>query len=351
MPESINKLLKTQDVIGKPVLSLQGDDLGTVSKIVVDPLERSVVGITINVKGLFKGEKSAEYKTIKSFGDYAVMLNTPDELDNFDQLENFEKLAKDHCLFNIRIISPEGKLIGTIDDFYFNPLNGKIEKLILSGGIIKTLIKGRAVVPAEYIETIGKDAVITVNGIEEAIVREDSDLQNSIEYIKEDLSHYREDIDLFKDDIEQWRGDFDRLWEKTKKNAAGLSKTVADNLKEAAKSGKGKSINLLSKTTEILTEKAAQLKSSYEWWMERLQSVKNVSGVYLSADDIEVLTGLRAGKKVLDSSGKVIIDENEEVTPEMIDEAAKAGVTRDLLISLATRDLEDKMKSVEKAHN
>ncbi len=326
-------LIKTQDLAGQPVISLQGEEVGTVAKAVVDPVRGTVAGLLVNVKGWFKGEKGLEFESVNSFGDYAVTIQRAGQVVPLENLPTIEKLDKDYNIYGMRIITPEGKLVGTIDDFYFNKETGKVEKYVLSGGLIKNLFKGRANVSADSIDKIGRDAIIAVSGIEGRIQREESGLQDNIEGLKEDLEH--------------WKDDFENVWEKTRSKVLDLSKTVGETLKEVAKSGKDRGKELLTKSAEIAAEKREQLKASYDWWAERVQAFRNKPEKPLTEDDIETLIGLTAEKTVTDDDGNIILERNQQVTREIVEKAQKASKTKELLISVASRDLEEKIKSVE----
>lgn len=334
-------LLKTQDLVGKPVISLQGEEVGNIVRIIADPVRGNVVGLTVSVKGWFKGDQGMEFESVKSFGDYAVTVQRSGQIVPLDNLPTVQKLAQDYNLYNMRIITPEGKLIGTIDDFYFDSKTGKIEKYILTGGMIKNLFQGRASIPAGSIEKIGTDVVIAVTNVLQTIQKEETGLTDSIEHLKGDLENW-------KGDIGQWKDDFEKVWDKTLTKASELSKTVGENLKVAAQSGKGRGKELLTKTGGILSEKRIQLKKSYELWMDHLQAIKNKPEKPLSEKDLESLIGLKAGRTVTADDGKVIVAADKKVTGKIIEASQQAGKFKELLISVATKDLEDQIKSVEK---
>jgi uncharacterized protein YrrD len=317
-------LIKNQDLSGKPVISLQGEEVGTVAQIVVDPVRGNVAGLTVIVKGWFKGEKGLEFESVYAFGDYAVTVQRAGQVVPLDNLPTLQKLVHDYTVNNMRIITPEGKLIGTIDDFYFDKKTGHIERYILTGGIIKNLYKGRASIPSGSIEKIGRDVAIAMTNVEETLQKEEGGLEESVGSIKQD--------------IDSWKDDFEKIWDKTMTKALELSKIAGDNLAEAAKTGKGKGKELLTKTIPIINEKKQQLKASYDWWLEKLQAVNS---------DSKHLVGLKAGKTVTDDNNQVIISENEVVTDTIIKTAQKAGKIKELLISVAALDLEAKIQAVE----
>lgn len=333
-------LQKSRDLLGRPVISLSGDELGSIARIISDPASGSVVGMTLSAKGWFKGEKAAEFSSIHSFGEYAVTVKENDLVIPLNTLSSLEKTAQESNLYGMRIITPEGKLIGAVEDYYFDVKTGAITKYILTGGIIKTLFKGRAGVPAASISRIGKDAMIAAANVEETIENEDGGLQDNLETLKDELDH-------LKNDLGQWKDDLEKVWDKTKTRAFELSKNVGENLKTAAEGSKDTGKKLFSKTGELLTEKKSQLKNSYEIWLDRLQAVKNGSEQPLTEEDLQALIGLKAGQTITDDNGVVIVEQNSSITRSTIEEAQKAGKIKELLITLATRDLEDQIKSIE----
>lgn len=334
------QVLRTQEVVGKPVISMQGNEVGTIARIVVDPAQSKVVGLTLNARGLFKGEKGMEFEAVRAFGDYAVTIEDANQVVQLNNLPGIEKLSRECNMYNMRILTPEGKLVGTVDDFCFNVRTGLIEKYILTGGLIKNLYKGKASITADKIQTIGKDVIISVPDVENAIQKETAGLQDNLDNLRDDLGNWKEDID-------NWKDDFEKLWDKTRSKALELSKTVGENLKGAAKTGTGKGKELISKTGEVLSEKKIQLAKSYDWWMDRLQLVKTGGDQLITEEDANSIVGLKAGRKVTDEFGNIIVEENEEVTTEIVEAARKAHKIKELLISVAARDLEDKMKSIE----
>jgi len=323
-------LQRSRDLLGKPVISLSGDELGSVARIIADPNGKSMVGLTLSAKGWFKGEKAAEFESINSFGEYAVTVKENDLIVPLNTLSTLEATAQECNLYGMRIITPEGKLIGTVEDYYFDVKTGAIVKYILTGGIIKSLFKGRAGIPAASISKIGKDAMIAVANVQETIENEDGGLQDNLENIKDELDH-------FKNDLGQWKDDAEKVWDNTKARTVELSKTVGENLKTAAEGSKDTSKKLFSKTGEVLTEKKIQLKNSYEIWLDRLQTVKSSSDKSLPEEDLQALIGLKASQTITDDNGAVIVMQNSSISQTIIE----------LLITLATRDLEDQIKSIE----
>lgn len=329
----MSDVFKTQELVGKPVISLGGEEIGAVNKVIVDPGTATVAGFTVNVKGLFKGDKALEFNAVHSLGSFAVTVSDGARVVPLNTLPALEKIAQVCNMYGMKVLTPSGHLVGSVEDFTFAAADGKIESYILSGGLIKNLMQGRAVIPAAGIEKIGPDLVIARDNVEQFIKKEDPGLQESIGSLKEDIG--------------AWREELDKTWDKTLIKAKELSKTLGEKIKEATKEGTGKSKEIIEKTTEILNEKKKDLKSTYELWSERLQTLKNKSEKPLSDTDLTGLVGQTAGKTITDENGQIIISQDEIVSEVTIQRAMAAGRLQELMLSVATSEVNKKIESIE----
>lgn len=329
-----NNFLKTQELMGKPVISLGGEEVGTVQKVIVDPATTSVVGLIVNLKGIFKGEKVLEFNAVHAFGSFAVTVEEGSRVVPLNTLPALEKLAQVCDMHKMKALTPSGNLVGEVDDFSFATADGKITSYFISGGLIKNLMLGRAVIPADGIEKIGPNIIIAKDDIEQYITKEDPGLQESIDNLKEDLSGWKEDLN--------------KAWDKTLVRAKEVSKIIGEKVKDATKEGKGTSKKIIEKSTVILNDKGKDLKTTYEVWSDRLKTLKNKPEKPLSAAELTALTGQRVSKTITDDSSLIIIAKNEVVSEEIVNQAVAAGRLKELLLAVATSEVNEKIESIEK---
>jgi sporulation protein YlmC with PRC-barrel domain len=83
------------------------------------------------------------------------------------------------------VISEGGAALGHVEEFYVDTATGKITAFEVSGAPGEGFLKGKAVLPAEEVRTIGKDILIVRNGAEESLTRSESRLAESMKSLKD----------------------------------------------------------------------------------------------------------------------------------------------------------------------
>ncbi len=341
--ETGKKVLYTQEVVGKHVITVQGEDLGVVERILVNPETAAVAGLTLSAKGWFKGEKAVEFGSVKAIGGYAVTLENSELVVALNSAPALEQLANQFNLYGSRVITPQGELMGTVDDFAFDTVTGTIESFLLSGGLIKNLTKGKASVPMSAVEKIGPDVIVTNETAPENLIKNQQGLSDNIGSLKENMDHWRKNIDSLKDDVEKG-------WDITLGTAKEVSKGLGEKLIEVTGDSKEKSMEILSKTATktvgFLSKSKTDLVGTYEHWVDKLANYKNRNT--LSSDELSSLLWKKVGRPIYDADGNLLIDKDAEVTPEILDKIQQANKTKELLLSIATRDVAEKLETIEK---
>jgi uncharacterized protein YrrD len=148
-------LKSARDVVGLPVIELQqGESLGRVHGLVFNPDARRVEALEVGERSLLKSRlQQVDFSKIRSFGGDAVTLHnfSPEQEETADAPEKPEKK-----LPGSRLVTVNGTLIGTVEDFSFNPENGELVELYAAlekgGGHLK--------LPVNAVENFGRDFII-----------------------------------------------------------------------------------------------------------------------------------------------------------------------------------------------
>lgn len=145
---------------GLIVLSLtNGEVLGGIRRGVEDPYLGRVLGIIFEDNEWYDGPKVLPFKAIESFGLNAVIVGDNSQIMNLHEAADVRLILKQkESLIEKNIMTAEGKYIGEIFDYAFDPNNGKIGEYY-----IHRLFVGEEKcyrIPAEKTKRVGRELVI-----------------------------------------------------------------------------------------------------------------------------------------------------------------------------------------------
>ncbi|BCV20024.1 PRC-barrel domain-containing protein [Moorella sp. Hama-1] len=157
----------SKKLMGMPVVSLaDGHQLGRIKRLLIDHQQMTIAAFTVDRKGWFKEQPVIPYSHVKSVGSHAVTVDEATAVVKLSSLPELEALAKHPLpLLGARVITEEGTVLGTVEDFRFDPQDGKIHYLDVKGG----LLQGARSLETAQIITCGRDALIARAGAEEAL--------------------------------------------------------------------------------------------------------------------------------------------------------------------------------------
>lgn len=181
---------KSKKFIGMPVISLaEGQQLGTVKGLVVDPTEQKVAALIIEQKGWFKEQKFAPYGKVRSVGTDAITIDQSAVVEKGASLPDILKLYKDKiAIISCKVLAENGAQLGVVDEYYVDETNGNIVGLELSGTLLNSLMKGKTFLDISFVKTIGKELVVTLNDASENLVKSDGGLQETVKQLKDSTS-------------------------------------------------------------------------------------------------------------------------------------------------------------------
>lgn len=160
---------RSKKLIGMPVISLaDGQALGRIRRLLIDHQRLCIAGLTLDRKGWFKEQPVIPYSHVKNVGSHAVTVDQASAVVKLSALPELEILAKNAIpLIGAKVITEEGTVLGVVEDFSFDPQDGKIHYLELKGH----LWQGKSALSAEAILTCGRDALIARAGAENSLRR------------------------------------------------------------------------------------------------------------------------------------------------------------------------------------
>jgi uncharacterized protein YrrD len=116
-----------REVVGMHVMDLsEGGSIGRVKSLVFNPSTRRVKALEVGERSLFrKSLKQVSFSAIRSFGSDKVTLHSFDAAPEDNQAQDTTE-TQGKMLAGKRLITVDGTLVGTVDDFSFSTENGEL---------------------------------------------------------------------------------------------------------------------------------------------------------------------------------------------------------------------------------
>ncbi|MDD4238526.1 MAG: PRC-barrel domain-containing protein [Desulfotomaculaceae bacterium] len=174
-----------------PVISLEeGQQIGHVKSLVVDPAGKKVAALIIEQKGWFKEQRFIPYHKVKSAGSDAITIEKTANVERATGLPDIVKLVREKVgIIGARLVAENGTLLGNVDEYYVDLATGTIAGLEFSGNLLNSFIKGRAYLDTIYVRTLGKEVVVITNEALDNIFKLDGGLQETVKNIRETTGH------------------------------------------------------------------------------------------------------------------------------------------------------------------
>ena len=139
--ESKDKIITTDDILGKPAIDTDGQILGTVTKVHINKDSMKLVGMTVD-QGFMKPELFIGLHYVKNFGIDAVFLNRV-PTDKFRGLE---------------VMTSSGELVGKVKSV--KAQRHRVQEITVVGkGVLGKIF----VIKASDIETISSSVILKEN--------------------------------------------------------------------------------------------------------------------------------------------------------------------------------------------
>ena len=153
---------KSKSLLSMPIISLdEGQQIGRVRGIVVDPSTFTVAALVTDKQGWFGDYKVVPFPSIMSIGEHAVTIDKRSSIEKPSNIPEVSKLIKNkQPLLGGKVFSETGTLLGIVEEFTFNTETGAVETLEITGRFIESLFRGRKSLPVSAVVTIGTDAII-----------------------------------------------------------------------------------------------------------------------------------------------------------------------------------------------
>jgi len=175
----------SKKILAMPVYSVQeGQHLGFVKGLVIDPKERAIAAIIIERRRMSREERIISFQNIASIGDDAITVAKANTAERKSNMPSLISLMRNPVhLIGARVMTVGGKTLGKIEEYRFEGESGKITHLELSGG--GNLFKEKIVVKSEHLITIAHNTVMIADAALDETEPLESSLISGMEVAKE----------------------------------------------------------------------------------------------------------------------------------------------------------------------
>ncbi len=150
---------KGSDLIGKPVVSFDtGEQFERIQDVVFDQQNNELLGFVVAEGGWFSTARVLPLSGVQAIGPDAVIVPSKNVIISSDSDQRFRSiLAHNNVLKGTKIVTTDGRDLGTLTDLYFDEHNGTVEGYEASGGLFADSYTGRSFIPAPHTLKIGED--------------------------------------------------------------------------------------------------------------------------------------------------------------------------------------------------
>lgn len=148
-----------------------GQKIGEVAELYIDPSERRIVRLRIASGGFFGGRKmQVPLSAVQQIGQDAVLLPNADVLEAEPNEQAIRDLLDFDAFTRLRVVSDHGRLLGTVSGGEFDPADGRLTVIAYLPTGLRSLFGRQILVAISDVITLGKDVVV----VPEAVVHPES---------------------------------------------------------------------------------------------------------------------------------------------------------------------------------
>lgn len=168
-------MLKGTDLLGRLVVSYDtGERVARVKDLIFDQDSDRLLGFLVDEGGWLHSARVIPFENVRAIGVSAVVIPSRSSIVKASETPRIQQLIKrDNILKGTRIMTVNGRDLGTMVDLYFDEQTGKVEGYEASGGLFADAYSGRSFVPAPQTLKIGEDIAFvpdaTANLMEEQV--------------------------------------------------------------------------------------------------------------------------------------------------------------------------------------
>ncbi len=289
-------MLKGKNIIGVPIVTKDtGETIEKVRDVLFDAKNNRVLGFLVDEEGLLTSAKVIPFEAVEVVGPQAIIVPGASAVVSADQAANAaDILNEDNVVVGTKVMTEDGKDLGTINDMFFDEQFGTISGYEVTGGIFADAVSGRSYLPSPQTLRIGRD----------------------VAFVPPETANM----------MENQKGGLAAMTAETEHSMQGAAETMRDTSASVVSAAKG--------AWETVKEKAADLTDRAK---EKTSELTDRATGEIEDRRIKAVLGRPVTRVILDQNDAPILNTGDLITHEAVDRAREAGVL-DMLLSSAYTD-------------
>lgn len=165
-PAVQNNDRRARDIIGLPVVTFnRGSKIYDVADMILDPARPQVLALLVEEKAWFHSAKVIPFGYVSAIGPDAVVIPDAKAVVDLDRLKDkdLRALNNDQIVRGLRILTDDGRRLGTVNDMLIDSKTGEIKGYFMSIGRVLNVTQGERYLPADSVISVGR-RVLYVSG-------------------------------------------------------------------------------------------------------------------------------------------------------------------------------------------
>ncbi|NJM68787.1 MAG: hypothetical protein HC862_00420 [Scytonema sp. RU_4_4] len=147
------------DLLGQVVVTYDtGEQIERIQDLIFDQDSYQLLGLLVDNGGLFRAARVIPFDNLQAIGPNAVVVPSKAAVVKVGAVPEIKAIVRrNNVLKGTRILTVNGRDLGTMVDLYFDEHTGCVEGYEVSGGLFADAYSGRSFIPAPQTLKIGED--------------------------------------------------------------------------------------------------------------------------------------------------------------------------------------------------
>lgn len=147
-------MIRGRDLVGLPVLAGRTlQRIGRVQEVLLSAAGDRVCGLVLDAGGWLRPRRVLDFTAVHAVGPTHLLA-----AERYLTADTPNLCCRD--LLGLPVLTAAGEDLGALDDFRFDPADGRITALQLTRGLVDDLFQGKAMFPLAGPVTAGADAIL-----------------------------------------------------------------------------------------------------------------------------------------------------------------------------------------------